>query len=92
MGMKKPRKIKVFERDLSGEIINGDEVWGYWQDVGKMGEIHLDKSLRHKKHLTILIHELLHEAYPKKTEKEIIRVSTIIANILWRKGYRRRSG
>jgi hypothetical protein len=89
--MKKPEKIKVFERDLSDVIINGCEVWGYHQDMGPLTEIHLDITLKNRQHLIILIHELLHEAFPKLKEGRVKKISTIMGDILWRKGYRRRT-
>lgn len=51
-------------------------------------KIVLDPRLRGKHKLEILLHELLHIADPEMEEKEVIRISKVLAHNAWRYGVR----
>lgn len=51
--------------------------------------IELSPDLKGKDRLIILLHELLHCAYPSQTEERIIANSKLIAGCLWSDNYRR---
>ena len=51
--------------------------------------IELDKSLKGKKHLEILLHEVLHLLLPEAEEEEIVKKSVTLCNTLWHEKYRR---
>ena len=53
--------------------------------------IELDPSLnlKPKDRMTILLHELLHCAFPTMTERRIIANSKLIAGAMWADNYRR---
>lgn len=53
------------------------------------GNIYIDERLKGKKHLEILLHEVLHLLNPTEDEKTIIRKSVTLTKILWNEGYRR---
>lgn len=53
------------------------------------GNIYIDERLKGKKHLEILLHEVLHLLNPMEDEKTIIRKSVTLTKILWNEGYRR---
>jgi hypothetical protein len=53
------------------------------------GVIELDSRLKSKKHLEVLIHEVMHLLQPEDDEEEIIRKSIILTKILWKENYRR---
>jgi len=53
------------------------------------GEILIDSRLKGKKHLEILIHEVMHLLNPKDSEEAIIKKSITLTKILWKEGYRR---
>jgi hypothetical protein len=74
-------RIKVKYKDL-----RKDRVWGFADSVGV---IELDKSLKGKKHLEILLHELLHIILPEAEEEEIVKKSVTLCNTLWHEKYRR---
>lgn len=51
--------------------------------------IELDKNLKGFDHLTILLHECIHLAYPKMREDDVRRSAKLMAGVLWSQGYRR---
>ena len=53
------------------------------------GNIYLDPRLKGKKHLEIMIHEILHILNPTDTELAIIKKSITLTKVLWKEGYRR---
>jgi len=53
--------------------------------------IEIDPRQYPKDYMDTLIHECLHELFPNKSEKVILRAATSITNVLWRLGYRRKS-
>lgn len=53
------------------------------------GNIYIDPRLKGKKHLEIMIHEILHILNPTDTELAIIKKSITLTKVLWKEGYRR---
>ena len=53
------------------------------------GVIEIDSRIRSKKHLEVLIHEVLHILQPEDSEEDIIKKSVTLTKILWKEGYRR---
>ena len=53
------------------------------------GIIEIDSRLKSKKHLEILIHEILHILNPNDSEEEIVKKSITLTKLLWKQGYRR---
>ena len=51
--------------------------------------IELSPDLKGKDRLIILVHEVLHCAFPSMSEKRIIANSKLIAGCLWTDNYRR---
>lgn len=51
--------------------------------------IELDKNLKGRKHLEILIHESLHILYPERDEAFIEVEAAKLTRILWEENYRR---
>jgi hypothetical protein len=45
--------------------------------------------LKGKKHLEIMIHEILHILNPTDSELAIIKKSITLTKVLWKEGYRR---
>jgi hypothetical protein len=76
-----PRKtIKVIEKKLGKEQALG---------ISYGGKIEIDPRQDAKEYAKTLIHESLHEACPYLDEDEVIRVETILADVLWKQGYRK---
>jgi hypothetical protein len=74
--------IKVTHKNLGKE-----RAWGTANlDNNK---IELDHRLKGKKHLEILIHEVLHIQNPEMSETQVIKRSKQITKILWEHKYRR---
>lgn len=74
-------RIKIVYRKLGREKAHGM--------ASSDGIIEIDERLRSKKHLEVLIHEVLHILNPKDSEEAIIRKSVTLTKILWNEGYRR---
>ena len=74
-------RIKIIYRKLGKEQAYGIS--------SSDGVIEIDQRLKGKKHMEILIHEVLHLLNPKDDEKTIIRKSVTLTKILWKEGYRR---
>ena len=74
-------KIKIIYKKLGKEKAHGIS----FSD----GEVILDPRLKGKKHLEILLHEVLHLLNPTDDEKAIIRKSVTLTKVLWKEGYRK---
>ena len=74
-------RIKIIYRKLGKE-----QAYGI---ASSDGIIEIDSRLKSKKHLEVLIHELLHLLNPKDTEEMVIKKSVTLTKILWKEGYRR---
>ncbi|RTL00407.1 MAG: hypothetical protein EKK57_07340 [Proteobacteria bacterium] len=51
--------------------------------------VKLEKSMNEKLRLYVLVHELVHLAFPKATEQQVLSAEKIIGECLWKQGYRR---
>jgi len=74
-------RIKIIYRKLGREQAYGVS--------SSDGIIEIDSRLKSKKHLEVLIHEILHILNPKDSEDMIIKKSVTLTKILWQEGYRR---
>ncbi len=74
-------RIKIIYRKLGREQAYGVS--------SSDGIIEIDSRLKSKKHLEVLLHELLHILQPKDSEDTIIKKSVTLTKILWQEGYRR---
>jgi hypothetical protein len=74
-------KIKIIYRKLGREQAHGL--------ANSDGVIEIDERLKGKKHLEILIHEVLHCIYPRSSEATIVKNSVMLTRLLWKEGYRR---
>lgn len=74
-------KIKIIYKKLGREQAHGI--------AESDGNIYLDPRLKGKKHLEILLHEVLHLLYPNDSELAIIKKSITLTKVLWKEGYRR---
>lgn len=79
------KKVQVRERKLGRHNAHG-MVHGFDTDNPL---IELSPDLKGKDRLVILLHELLHCAYPTQTEERIIANSKLIAGAMWADNYRR---
>lgn len=74
-------RIKIIYRKLGKEQAYGIS--------SSDGVIEIDSRIRSKKHLEVLIHEVLHILQPEDSEEEIVKKSVTLTKILWKEGYRR---
>ena len=79
------KKVQVRERKLGRHNAHG-MVHDFDTDNPL---IELSPDLKGKDRMTILLHELLHCAYPNQTEERIIANSKLIAGAMWADNYRR---
>ena len=80
--MTRPKKIKVQYRKLGRE-------WAWGQAYKGEDFIELDPRLKGKRHLKVLVHELLHIVLPELSETVVDKASIRIGNTLWDEKYRR---
>ena len=74
-------KIKIIYKKLGREQAHGI--------AESDGIIYIDPRLKGKKHLEIMIHEILHILNPADNELSIIKKSITLTKVLWSEGYRR---
>jgi hypothetical protein len=74
-------RIKIIYRKLGKE-----QAYGI---ASSDGIIEIDSRLKSKKHLEVLIHEVMHLLQPEDSEDEIIEKSITLTKILWKENYRR---
>ena len=74
-------RIKIIYKKLGREQAHGI--------AESDGIIYLDPRLKGKKHLEIMIHEILHILNPNDSELAIIKKSITLTKVLWKEGYRR---
>jgi len=82
---RKPLKFRV----LNKMVHDTDGVVGQcWPGTGDH-VIEIDPRQCPKEYLDTLIHEALHEVFPRAFERTILNAGTSVADLLWRLGYRR---
>ncbi len=74
-------RIKIIYRKLGREKLYGLS--------STDGIVEIDSRLKSKKHLEILIHEVLHILNPNDSEDDIVKKSITLTKLLWKQGYRR---
>ena len=82
MKKRKNYLINIKEKDLSK-----DRVWGY--AYMNQNLIELEATMRKKRRLRTLCHELAHKAFPLASERDIERAEKILAFNLWEQNYRK---
>lgn len=63
------------------------KVWGY--AVIDTNTIEISDRARGKKHLELVLHEMIHLLWNDETEEEVERKSILMTNTLWHEKYRR---
>lgn len=56
----------------------------------KTGVVSIDPRQPEDEMIDTMVHEFLHVACPHMPENEVARAATLIADNLWRQGYRRK--
>lgn len=77
----KKRKIKI------REVLLGR--FKAWARTDELALIEIDPRLPEADRLTILIHEALHIADPKMSEKKVAMLAKVVGPIVWGEHYRR---
>lgn len=72
--------IKVEEKKLGREKLHGYTF---------QNKIVIDPRLKPLKHFEIIIHEMLHQVYPDKSETKVKKEARKLARFLWSYGYRK---
>lgn len=85
---KNPLRIRVVEKFLQEE--EGCVGLCYPDDNNEIKTVYIDPRLSPKDYLDTLIHETIHHCVPKLSENKVLNVSTTVANLLWRLGYRKK--
>jgi hypothetical protein len=78
---KKPKVPKVIVRPLPGDIAG--------LACKKDNTIELDPNITERERLRVTVHEALHLGEWSLPEKKVDRISRLIADVLWKQGYRR---
>ncbi len=76
------RKPRITEKDLRESVVLG---LATKEDF----EIDIEKNQNSKEFLSTLIHECCHVWLPDLSEANIIKMSDMLRDIIWSKGYRR---
>ena len=77
----KPKRLKIEVKKIGERGVVGY----YWSD----GIIVIDPRQTKRDFLDTAIHESLHHAFPKAQERTVSKAAGVIADVLWRLGYRR---
>lgn len=86
--MKRP-KIKVEFRELGEHPPTNSNSTDFGQADKRTGEVTLDPRQPESEMLDSAVHEFLHVACPYMSEDKVAKTATIIADALWKMGYRR---
>jgi hypothetical protein len=79
-------KLRVYNKLL----YETDMCLGRCWPGSKTYRIEIDPRQCPQDYMDTLIHECIHEIYPKHSESSVRRAATTIANVLWRLGYRKK--
>lgn len=82
MAKGRTRCFKVVTRKLGREKALGQAFAGE-------NFLEIDSRLRSRRRLTIMIHEMIHLEFPDIPETKVDRASIVMANTLWKDGYRK---
>ena len=80
--MAKSDKLRVVERKLGREKALGLCYQG-------VGLVEIDPRQESKEYMDTLIHEMIHHFFPALPEKEVLKIATSMAKMLWKHRYRR---
>jgi len=72
--------MKLVYRKLKRELAVGMCHWDY---------IELDPRLTGRKHLEILLHEMVHYWFPELSEEDVVKASVDMCRTMWEDGYRK---
>lgn len=86
--MKRP-KIKIEFEELGEHPPSNKNSTDFGQADKRTGEVTLDPRQPPFEMLDSAVHEFLHVACPRMPEKNVAATATIIAEALWKMGYRR---
>jgi len=64
------------------------KVWGYAHTDKNI--IELSHKLKGRKHLEILLHEIIHIYFPDYDEESVKEYAKAMSLLIWRQGYRRK--
>lgn len=79
--MTKRKSLKILEVKLGREKAVGQTYFD--------GEIQIDPRQSPKERMDTIIHETLHTICSEFSEEQVITISNILSNTLWKDGYRR---
>jgi hypothetical protein len=79
---KKKQGVKIVESKLGRS-----KAWGLYYHGENLIEI--DPRMKSKKYLSVLVHELLHHAFPWMSENMVTRSAPKISSGIWAQDYRR---
>lgn len=86
---KKRNEIKVIFEELGDSAPNGKNGTSFGE-TDKEKEIYLDPRQNEGELLDSAVHELLHIVCPSMSENNVHRKASVIADTLWKMGYRRK--
>lgn len=84
-------KVKVTFDELGDNPPNGRNSTNFGEANKPTGEVVIDPRQPESELLDTAVHEALHVACPFMGEDKVAKTATIIAETLWRMGYRRKA-
>ena len=86
---KNPINLRVYNKPIADDP-DDPAVGQCWPHTRpRLRKIEIDPRQSPKDYLDTLLHEAIHENFPKVKEPKVLNAATSIANLLWRLGYRR---
>ncbi len=73
--------------EIKHRKLGREKAWGQAIDEGSL--IELDPRLLGKKHLEVLIHEIMHLQNPDWSETRVLKKAKEMSKLLWAQKYRR---
>ena len=86
--MNRKRKPRILTEKL-GKRAPGRRSNTPYGIVASDGNVYIDPRQSKSEMLDTLVHEMLHIAYPRMSERSVRRGSRTISKVLWRRGYRK---
>ena len=88
--MPKTRFVKVIFEELGDNPPTTRNSTNFGELDIKTGVVSIDPRQPEDERIDTMVHEFLHVACPNMPEGEVARAATLIADNLWKQGYRRK--
>ena len=88
--MSRSRRIKVVFEELGDSPPTTRNSTNFGELDTKTGVVSIDPRQPEDEMIDTMVHEFLHVAFPQMPEGKVATAATLIADNLWKQGYRRK--